>query len=220
MPNTIPNAMPTPLPSPVFKTLGQVEYQATWDAMRAFSDERDEHSPDEFWFLEHPPVFTQGMNGKDMHLLMPGDIPVIPIDRGGQVTYHGPGQLVVYPLIDLKRLKIGVRELVTAIENAIINSLQELGLDAHAKPTAPGVYIQERKIASLGLRVKKYRSYHGLALNVDMELEPFSRINPCGYQGLVMTDIQREVTSEQNISIKSVSDILKQHLLSAFDYPL
>lgn len=199
--------------SPICKSLGKVNYQATWDAMRELTDQRGPETSDEIWFLEHPPVFTQGMNGKDVHLLMPGDIPVIPIDRGGQVTYHGPGQLVAYPLLDLKRLKMGVRELVTAIENALISTLQDFELDAYAKASAPGVYIQERKIASLGLRVRKYRSYHGLALNVDMELEPFSRINPCGYQDLVMTDMRREMKASQSLSMQEVIDHLQTHLL-------
>lgn len=203
--------------SPLVKNLGLVAYQQTWDAMREFTDKRDEHSQDELWFLEHPPVFTQGMNGKDVHLLMPGDIPVIPIDRGGQVTYHGPGQLVVYPLIDIKRLNIGVRDLVSAIEKALIKTLQDFQLDAYAKPTAPGVYIQDRKIASLGLRVRKYCSYHGLALNVNMDLEPFSRINPCGYQGLVMTDMQRESNLDNTpaLEMKVVADSLAGHLIAA-----
>ena len=212
--------MTTLLKSPLVKNLGLVAYQETWDAMREFTDKRDEHSQDELWFLEHPPVFTQGMNGKDVHLLMPGDIPVIPIDRGGQVTYHGPGQLVVYPLIDIKRLNIGVRDLVSAIEKALIKTLQDFHLDAYAKPTAPGVYIQDRKIASLGLRVRKYCSYHGLALNVNMDLEPFSRINPCGYQGLVMTDMQREsnLDNTQPVEMKIVADRLAGHLIAALAY--
>jgi lipoyl(octanoyl) transferase len=212
--------MATIIKSPLIKNLGQVAYQETWDAMREFTDSRDEHSQDELWFLEHPPVFTQGMNGKDIHLLMPGEIPVIPIDRGGQVTYHGPGQLVVYPLIDIKRLNIGVRDLVSAIEKAIINTLQDFNLDAYAKPDAPGVYIQERKIASLGLRVRKYCSYHGLALNVDMDLEPFSRINPCGYQGLVMTDMRRELdlAKTPTIEMEIVADKLAIHLNTALAY--
>lgn len=212
--------MTTLIKSPLVKNLGLVAYQQTWDAMREFTDKRDEHSQDELWFLEHPPVFTQGMNGKDVHLLMPGDIPVIPIDRGGQVTYHGPGQLVVYPLIDIKRLNIGVRDLVNAIEKALIKTLQDFHLDAYAKPTAPGVYIQDRKIASLGLRVRKYCSYHGLALNVNMDLEPFSRINPCGYQGLVMTDMQREsnLDNTQPVEMKIVADRLAGHLIAALAY--
>ena len=212
--------MTTLIKSPLVKNLGLVAYQQTWDAMREFTDKRDEHSQDELWFLEHPPVFTQGMNGKDVHLLMPGDIPVIPIDRGGQVTYHGPGQLVVYPLIDIKRLNIGVRDLVSAIEVALIKTLQDFHLDAYAKPTAPGVYIQDRKIASLGLRVRKYCSYHGLALNVNMDLEPFSRINPCGYQGLVMTDMQREsnLDNTQPVEMKIVADRLAGHLIAALAY--
>jgi len=203
---------------PICKNLGTVDYQTTWDSMREFTLSRNSTTADEIWFLEHPPVFTQGLNGKDIHILMPGDIPVIPIDRGGQVTYHGPGQLVVYPLLDLKRRNYGVRDLVNAIESAIVNTLKEFELAAYAKPDAPGVYVQERKIASLGLRVKKYCSYHGLALNVDMELEPFSRINPCGFTGLQMTDIQKETSNSNKISLDSVSSCLQKHLIEALGF--
>ena len=155
--------------------------------MREFTDRRDGHSRDEIWFLEHPPVYTQGMSGRAEHLLAPGDIPVVAIDRGGQVTYHGPGQLVVYPLIDLRRLGLGVRGLVVALERAIVRLAAAHGIVAAARRDAPGVYVGERKLASLGLRIRRGCSYHGLALNVDVDLEPFSRINPCGYAGLQMT---------------------------------
>jgi lipoyl(octanoyl) transferase len=154
--------------------------------MQHYTDTRNSDSPDELWIVEHPPVFTQGQAGKSEHILNPGDIPVIQVDRGGQVTYHGPGQLVVYPLLDIKRSKVGVRQLVTHIEQSIIDMLAKYAINAYAKADAPGVYVDERKIASLGLRIRKGCSFHGLALNVDMDLAPFRRINPCGYAGLEM----------------------------------
>jgi len=154
--------------------------------MQHYTDTRNSDSPDELWIVEHPPVFTQGQAGKSEHILNPGDIPVIQVDRGGQVTYHGPGQLVVYPLLDIKRSKVGVRQLVTHIEQSIIDMLAKYAITAYAKADAPGVYVDERKIASLGLRIRKGCSFHGLALNVDMDLAPFRRINPCGYAGLEM----------------------------------
>lgn len=166
--------------------LGQQDYQTVWHAMQAYTDNRDAHSHDELWIVEHLPVFTQGQAGKSEHILNPGDIPVIQVDRGGQVTYHGPGQLVVYPLIDIKRAKLGVRQLVNHIEQSIIDMLAQYDINAYAKADAPGVYVQECKIASLGLRIRKGCSFHGLALNVDMDLAPFRRINPCGYAGLEM----------------------------------
>src|SRR5690242_10958718 len=154
------------LPAPVIKHLGQVEYVPTWRAMEKFTLERGPETPDEIWLLEHPPVFTLGLAGKMEHVLAPGGIPVVHIDRGGQVTYHGPGQLVVYPLIDLKRLKLGVRELVVALENAVIETVSQWGITAYGKRDAPGVYVENRKLASLGLRIRRGCSYHGLALNV------------------------------------------------------
>jgi lipoyl(octanoyl) transferase len=157
--------------------------------MQAFTSQRDEHTRDEIWLLEHPSVFTLGMNGKPEHVLAAGDIPVINIDRGGQVTYHGPGQLVVYPLLDLRRYKLGVRELVMALENAVIRTLEQLNVQAEARRDAPGVYVEGRKIASIGLRIRRGCSYHGLAFNVAMDLSPFNRINPCGYQGLQVIDL-------------------------------
>ena len=168
--------------------LGRVDYEPTWRAMQATIEETGER-PDEIWFLEHPPVFTLGMNARAEHVLAPGDIPVINIDRGGQVTYHGPGQLVVYPLLDLERLGLGVRALVVALESAIIGTVADWGIVARSRRDAPGVYVGERKIASIGLRIRRRRSYHGLALNVAMDLAPFNRINPCGYAGLEMTDL-------------------------------
>ena len=173
----------------VFRWLGRVDYAPTWRAMQSFTDERDATTPDEVWFLEHAPVFTQGLNGKREHLLAPGDIPVVGIDRGGQVTYHGPGQLVVYPMIDLRRRGIGVRELVVALESAVIALAAAHGISASARRDAPGVYVEGRKLASLGLRIRHGCSYHGFALNVDMDLEPFGRINPCGMAGLEMTQL-------------------------------
>lgn len=173
----------------IFRWLGRVDYAPTWRAMQSFTDERDATTPDEVWFLEHAPVFTQGLNGKREHLLAPGDIPVVGIDRGGQVTYHGPGQLVVYPMIDLRRRGIGVRELVVALETAVIALAAAHGISASGRRDAPGVYVEGRKLASLGLRIRRGCSYHGLALNVDMDLEPFGRINPCGMAGLEMTQL-------------------------------
>jgi lipoyl(octanoyl) transferase len=175
--------------------LGLADYQSVWDAMRLFTEARDENTPDEIWFLQHPRVFTQGQAGKAEHVLAPGDIPVIQVDRGGQVTYHGPGQIVGYLLIDLRRRKLGIRELVTAIENAIVGTLAKYDISAANKPAAPGVYLNAgpksgAKIASLGLRVRKGCTFHGLALNVDMDLEPFARINPCGFSGLQVTQMR------------------------------
>lgn len=170
----------------VIRDLGSQDYTQVWHAMQRFTDQRDENTPDELWMLEHPAVFTQGQAGKAEHLLLPGDIPVVKVDRGGQVTYHGPGQLVVYVLLDIKRRKLGVRELVSMLEQALVELLAQFGATANARPDAPGVYIDGKKIASLGLRVRKGCTFHGLALNVDMDLSPFNRINPCGYAGMQM----------------------------------
>jgi lipoyl(octanoyl) transferase len=171
------------------KWLGRVAYEPTWRAMQQFTDTRDEHTDDELWLLEHESVFTLGMNGDRSHVLAPGDIPVVQIDRGGQVTYHGPGQLVVYPLIDIRRAHLGVRDLVTALERAVIDLAARFGLSAECRARSPGVYVGNRKLASVGLRIRRGGSYHGLALNVNMDLEPFRRINPCGYAGLEMTQL-------------------------------
>ena len=168
--------------------------------MHYYTDQRDDQSRDEIWLVEHPPVFTQGQAGKAEHLLMPGDIPVVQSDRGGQVTYHGPGQQVMYVLIDVKRRKLGVRQLVTILEETVIATLAEFGVSARARADAPGVYVGEEKICSLGLRIRKGCSFHGLALNVAMDLSPFLRINPCGYAGMSMTQLKNfepEVTTEQ-----------------------
>ena len=178
-------------PPLVMRELGLVEYQPTLDAMRAFTDARDADTPDELWLLQHPRVFTQGQAGKAEHVLSPGDIPVIQVDRGGQVTYHGPGQWVIYLLVDIRRSHLGVRDLVTLIEQAIVQLLAEYQIDAEPRADAPGVYVAGDKIAALGLRVRRGCSYHGLSLNVDMDLQPFQRINPCGYQGLQVTSMAR-----------------------------
>jgi lipoyl(octanoyl) transferase len=171
------------------KWLGRVAYEPTWRAMQALTDTRGPDTPDELWLLEHDPVFTLGMNADPTHVLNAGDIPVVQIDRGGQVTYHGPGQLVVYPLIDVRRAGIGVRSLVTALERAAIDLAAASGITAECRANAPGVYVDGRKLASVGLRVRRGGSYHGLALNVNMDLAPFLRINPCGYAGLEMTQL-------------------------------
>ena len=169
---------------------GRQDYVPLWREMQAFTDTRDDDTPDEIWFVEHPPVFTMGLNASEEHLLAPGDIPVVQIDRGGQVTFHGPGQLMVYPLIDLRRSNIGVRTLVTALEQSVVELVAEHAVEAAADPKAPGVYVDGDKLASVGLRIRRGSSFHGMALNVDIDLEPFSRINPCGYAELKMTDLQ------------------------------
>lgn len=171
------------------RSLGLVEYEPVWHAMQHFTDNRDEHTPDELWLVQHPPVFTQGQAGKAEHVLAAGDIPVIQVDRGGQVTYHGPGQIVAYPLIDLRRLGIGVKALVCKIEESILRVLAHYGVKAARRPGAPGIYVDDAKIASLGLRVRRGCSFHGLAFNIAMDLEPFQRINPCGFAGLAVTQL-------------------------------
>ncbi len=169
--------------------LGRSAYEPVWRAMQAFTDGRDSGTADQIWRVEHDPVFTLGQAGRWEHVLMPGDIPVLPVDRGGQVTYHGPGQLVIYPLIDLRRLGLGVRELVERIEGAVIDTLASWDIAAARRPGAPGVYAKQGKIMALGLRVRRGCTFHGLAFNVNMDLEPFSRINPCGFQGLAVTQV-------------------------------
>jgi len=171
------------------RRLGLLEYEPVWRAMQTFTDQRDADTADELWLVEHPPVFTQGQAGRAEHVLAPGDIPVIQVDRGGQVTYHGPGQIVAYPLIDISRLKLGVRALVSGIEQAIIGVLKSYDVDAGLIAGAPGVYVDGAKIASLGLRIRRGKSFHGLAFNIDMDLEPFQRINPCGFEGLQVTNL-------------------------------
>lgn len=174
----------------IVRHLGVVDYLPTLEAMRTLTAERDDATPDEIWLLQHPQVFTQGQAGKPEHLLAPGDIPVIQVERGGQVTYHGPGQLVAYLMLDLRRLDLGVRELVSVMEQTLVDVLASYGVEAAPKADAPGVYVNGDKIASLGLRVRRGCSFHGLALNVDMDMTPFQRINPCGYAGLKMTQLK------------------------------
>ncbi len=174
-------------PSIHIKSLGMVDYEPTWRAMQRFTAERTADTLDEIWLVQHPPTYTQGQAGKPEHLLNPTDIPVVKIDRGGQITYHGPGQIVAYVLLDLHRWKINVRELVRLMEQAVVDLLAEYGVKAAGRVDAPGVYVGDAKIASLGLKIKKGCSYHGLAFNVDMDLSPFDNINPCGYEGLRVT---------------------------------
>ncbi len=171
----------------LIRQLGLVAYEPTWRAMQEFTDRRDSSTDDEIWFAEHPPVFTLGLNAGREHVLDPGDIPVVPVDRGGQVTFHGPGQLMIYPLLDLRRKQLGVRDLVVALEEAIIAYVADLGIIAVGRRDAPGVYVDGAKLASIGLRIRRGASYHGLALNVALDLEPFRRINVCGYPGLKVT---------------------------------
>ena len=171
------------------RDLGRQPYEPVWRAMQAFTDARDEATPDELWLVEHDPVFTLGQAGKPEHVLMPGDIPVLHVDRGGQVTYHGPGQIVLYPLLDLRRLKVGVREYVCRIEQAIIDTLGDWNIEAVRREGAPGVYVAGAKIAALGIRVRRGCTFHGLAFNIAMDLSPFQRINPCGFEGLQVTSL-------------------------------
>lgn len=196
-----------------FPTL--MPYEPTWRAMKAFTEARTDTTQDELWLLQHKPVFTQGQAGKPEHVLFPGDIPVVQTDRGGQVTYHGPGQWMVYVLADLSRLSLGPRELVDRIEQAIVSTLAEYNVQAYPKKDAPGVYVDERKIASLGLRIRKGLSFHGLALNVDMDLEPFQRINPCGYSGMEMTQVK---ALRPDVDIDEVGQKLIQQLTRCMGY--
>ena len=188
------------------RDLGRVAYEPVWRAMQAFTDARTDETPDEIWLVEHDPVFTLGQAGKPEHVLMPGDIPVLHVDRGGQVTYHGPGQIVAYPLLDLKRLKVGVREYVDRIEQAVIDTLGDWNIGAARREGAPGVYVNGAKVAALGIRVRRGCTFHGLAFNIAMDLEPFRRINPCGYAGL-------EVTSMNDLGGPSSLDAVKPQLL-------
>jgi len=201
--------------APVLRWFGRVAYEPTWRAMQELVDVRGPDTPDEIWFLEHPPVFTLGMNSRPEHLLGTGDIPVVQVDRGGQVTYHGPGQLVVYPLLDLGRAQLGVRALVEGIERAVIATVAEWGIEACGRRDAPGVYVGPRKLASVGLRIRRGCSYHGLALNVAMDLEPFRRINPCGYAGLEMTQLS-ELGGP--VGLRPVADALAPRLLAALGF--
>jgi lipoyl(octanoyl) transferase len=198
------------LPQPLIKRLGIVEYVPTWHAMQRFTDERTPDTPDEIWFLEHPPVFTLGMNASPAHVLAPGDIPIVQIDRGGQVTYHGPGQLVVYPLIDLRRAGLGVRDLVTALERSVITYVAQFGVVAECRRSAPGVYVDDKKLASVGIRIRRGASYHGIAMNVDLDTEPFTRINPCGYAGLEVTRLT-DLTPVRSVAEAALG--LEAHLM-------
>ncbi len=195
-------------PPVLIRTLGQQDYLASWQAMRDFVARRQPHTPSEIWLLEHAPVFTQGQAGKAEHILDPGAIPVVQSDRGGQITYHGPGQLIFYLLLDLKQTGKGIRSLVRSMENAVVQLLATQGVHASGRPQAPGVYVEEKKIAALGLRVKHGYTYHGLALNHDLDLEPFSRINPCGYAG-------QEVTSLSELGIHLCKTEIRQRLVQA-----
>ena len=202
----------------IIRQLGLAPYQDVSDAMHQFTESRHQDTCDEVWLVEHPPVFTQGQAGKAEHVIAPGDIPVIQSDRGGQVTYHGPGQQVMYVMIDLKRNKIGVRELVTALENTIVKTLAHFHIEAYPRPDAPGVYVNGDKICSLGLRIRQGYSFHGLALNIHMDLEPFNRINPCGYSELKMTQIkalapETSLNDVQPVLIKQFCDTLGFHIV-------
>ncbi|MDN0075578.1 lipoyl(octanoyl) transferase LipB [Crenobacter sp. SG2303] len=191
------------------KWLGRVDYEPTWRAMQAFTAERSVDTPDEIWVVEHPPVYTLGLAGKEEHLLKHTAIPLVKTDRGGQVTYHGPGQLVVYLMVDVKRLGIGVRELVRRIERSVIDVLADYGVTGYGDVDAPGVYVDGAKIASLGLRIRNHATYHGLSLNVDMDLTPFSWINPCGYAGLQVTQL-KDLAGP--VTLQDVAERLLPHL--------
>jgi lipoyl(octanoyl) transferase len=193
----------SPNPELVVRELGLVDYKTTLQAMKTFTDSRTPESPDELWLLQHPRVFTQGQAGKEEHVLAAGDIPVVQADRGGQVTYHAPGQWVLYILVDLRRHALGVRALVDLIESSLVELLAQYDVEANARPDAPGVYVDGEKIAALGLRVRKGCSYHGLALNVELDLEPFQRINPCGYEGLKVTSM-KNCLPERSLDMESV----------------
>ncbi|HMB59072.1 MAG TPA: lipoyl(octanoyl) transferase LipB [Xanthomonadales bacterium] len=196
------------------RRLGLKDYEPVWRAMQDFTDSREAHTTDELWLVEHPPVFTQGQAGKAEHVLAPGDIPVVQVDRGGQVTYHGPGQIVAYPLVDIRQRKLGVRDLVTRIEQAIINVLAFYQVSAERIKGAPGIYVEGAKIASLGLRVRRGCVFHGLAFNIDMDLEPFQRINPCGFEGLEVTQLLSFKAVEQ----AAVEELLVDQLVQQLNY--
>lgn len=196
----------------VKRNLGRVEYLPTLESMREFTDQRDCETPDELWLLQHPAVFTQGQAGKSEHLLAPGEIPVVQVDRGGQVTYHGPGQWVVYLLVDLRRRSISVRGIVDLIEQSVIELLADYGVSAAGRAAAPGVYVGDAKIAALGLRVRRGCTYHGVALNVDMDLEPFQRINPCGYRGLAVTSMAHCLPGAATLDMAAVGEGLLARL--------
>lgn len=214
----------TCLPPLQVRELGLLDYQAVWQAMQEFTDTRTPDTPDALWSVQHPPVFTQGQAGKAEHVLNPGNIPVVQVDRGGQVTYHGPGQIVLYPLLDLRRLDLGVRELVTLIEQSIIDTLAGFGVHAQRQSGAPGVYVQEAKIAALGLRVRRGCSFHGLSFNIDMDLEPYTRINPCGFEGLKVIQLASLVpvtlAEARDRLINGLADLLGYHERLDYDVGL
>ena len=193
----------------IIKDLGLADYQLVCEAMKQFAVKRDRNTEDELWLLEHPPIFTMGVNVKDEHVLNTHNIPLVYTDRGGQVTFHGPGQLIAYTLIDIRRRKIGVRDMVARLENAVISMLQQLDIGSRSRVNAPGVYVENRKIATLGLKIRHGSCYHGLSLNVDMDLIPFGYINPCGYRGLEVTDLQ-------SIGCEITMDQAKQNFASEF----
>jgi lipoyl(octanoyl) transferase len=199
----------------IIRRLGLIDYSMTWEAMRRFTDRRTGLTEDELWCLEHPPVFTLGLGGKPEHVLDPGTIPVVRVDRGGQITYHGPGQLLLYVLVDLRRLGWGIRKLVHLLEQSVIDALHTFGVIAVRYSGAPGVYIGESKIAALGLRVKRGCTYHGLALNVDMDLSPFGRINPCGYPGLSVTQTRDQGIAED---VETLAHALLSNLIEYLGY--
>src|SRR5580698_3195348 len=205
--------------SPLIRHLGLAPYEPTWRAMQKFTDERQDATRDEVWFVEHPPVFTLGLNASREHLLAPGDIPVVQIDRGGQVTYHGPGQLMIYPLLNLRRLKLGVRDLVVALENAVIDYVANLKITASGSRQAPGVYVAGAKLASVGLRIRRGACYHGMALNVSLDPEPFGRINVCGHRGLAVTRLRDlGVGADVDEVARDLTPHLLRHLGMARDY--
>lgn len=200
----------------LIRNLGLQPYAPVSQAMHEFTDTRTDTTPDEIWLVEHDPVFTQGQAGKAEHVLAPGAIPVVQSDRGGQVTYHGPGQQVMYVMINLKRRKLGVRELVTLLEQTVVNTLAEVGIEAYPRADAPGVYVQGKKICSLGLRIRRGCSFHGLALNIAMDLAPFLRINPCGYAGMEMTQVNH---FQPAVDMDKIRPILVDNFLALLNYP-
>ncbi|HIQ14590.1 MAG TPA: lipoyl(octanoyl) transferase LipB [Leucothrix sp.] len=206
--------------APLIKNLGQQDYQITWQAMQDFTKSRNHKTQDEIWIVEHPPVYTLGRNGKKEHILQKTDIPIIKVDRGGQVTYHGPGQIVIYILLDLHRRKLGIRQLVTLIEESIIQLLTNHAIKANSDKKAPGVYVNESKIAALGLRVSKGRTTHGLSLNVNMDLSPFQTINPCGYKGLTITQCKDLGITEnmQNLATQLIDILLSLLALPSHNF--
>ncbi len=209
------NAEPLIIRDLIIRNLGMQDYQPVWKAMTAFTNHRDEHTTDEIWLVQHPPVFTQGQAGKAEHVLAAGDIPVVQVDRGGQVTYHGPGQQVVYLLLNVRRKGFGVRALVSLMEQALIDTLADFGIPSRSRPDAPGVYVGEAKIAALGLRIRRGCSFHGLALNIDMDLSPFQRINPCGYAGMPVTQMRDLIP---DVSVDAVCESLIRHLTGLTGY--